>query len=116
VPLLQCEGVSFTALAQDRPKAVVVLDGGYFLYPPPAGGDQADFATRLKKPVMMVNGRFDSVFSVDTAQDPLFKMFGTPPADKRHVEFDTAHDVTERRAELIQNVLAWLDKYLGRVD
>lgn len=81
VPLLQCEGVSFTALAQDRPKAVVFLDGGYFLYPPPAGGDQADFATRLKKPVMMVNGRFDSVFSVDTAQDPLFKMFGTPPAD-----------------------------------
>jgi hypothetical protein len=36
---------------------VVFLDGGYFLYPPPAGGDQADFATRLKKPVMMVNGR-----------------------------------------------------------
>jgi hypothetical protein len=53
---------------------------------------------------------------VDTAQDPLFKMLGTPPADKRHVEFDTPHDVTERRAELIQSVLGWLDKYLGRVD
>jgi serine/threonine protein kinase/dienelactone hydrolase len=110
------EGVIYTALAQDRLKAVVLLDGGYFLYTPPAGGDQADFAPRLKKPVMMVNGRFDYVFSVDTAQDPLFKMLGTPPADKRHVEFDTPHDVTDRRAELIENVLAWLDKYLGRVD
>jgi serine/threonine protein kinase/dienelactone hydrolase len=110
------EGVIYTTLAQDRLKTMVLLDGGYFLYAPPAGGDQADFAPRLKRPVMMVNGRFDYVFSVDEAQDPLFKMLGTPPVDKRHVEFDTPHDVTERRPELIQNVLDWLDKYLGRVD
>jgi serine/threonine protein kinase/dienelactone hydrolase len=116
VSMGSAEGVIFAALAQDHLKAVVFLDGGYFLYTPPTGGDQADFAPRLKKPVMMVNGRFDYVFSLDTAQDPLFKMLGTPPADKRHVEFDTPHDVTERRADLIQNVLAWLDKYLGRVD
>ncbi|MGB7026475.1 MAG: hypothetical protein WBD72_04220, partial [Candidatus Acidiferrum sp.] len=116
VSMGSAEGVIFTALAQDRLKAVVFLDGGYFLYTPPTGGDQADFAPRLKKPVLMVNGRFDYVFSVETAQDPLFKMLGTPPGDKRHVEFDTPHDVTERRPELIQNVLAWLDKYLGRVD
>jgi eukaryotic-like serine/threonine-protein kinase len=116
VSMGSAEGVIYTALAQDRLKAVVFLDGGYFLYTPPAGGDQADFAPRLKKPVLMVNGRFDYVFSVDTAQDPLFKMLGTPPADKRHVEFDTPHDVAERRPDLIQNVLAWLDKYLGRVN
>jgi pimeloyl-ACP methyl ester carboxylesterase len=116
VSMGSAEGVIYTTLAQDRLKAVIFLDGGYFLYTPPPGGDQADFAPRLKKPVMMVNGRFDYVFSVDTAQDPLFKMLGAPAADKRHVEFDTPHDVTERRPELIQNVLAWLDKYLGRVD
>ena len=116
VSMGSAEGVIYTTLAQDRLKAVIFLDGGYFLYTPPPGGDQADFAPRLKKPVMMVNGRFDYVFSVDTAQDPLFKMLGTPAADKRHVQFDTPHDVTERRPELIQNVLAWLDKYLGRVD
>ncbi len=110
------EGVIYTALAQDRLKAMVFLDGGYFLYTPPTGGDQADFAPRLKKPVMMVNGRYDYVFAVGTAQEPLFKMLGTPPADKRLVEFETPHDVSERRAELIQNVLGWLDKYLGRVD
>ncbi|MGB2625869.1 MAG: bifunctional serine/threonine-protein kinase/formylglycine-generating enzyme family protein [Candidatus Acidiferrum sp.] len=110
------EGVIYTALAQDRLKVMVFLDGGYFLYTPPTGGDQADFAPRLKKPVMMVNGRYDYVFAVGTAQEPLFKMFGTAPADKRLVEFETPHDVSERRAELIQNVLGWLDKYLGRVD
>jgi len=116
VSMGSAEGVIYAALAQDRLKAVLFLDGGYFLYTPPAGGDQADFAPRLKKPVMMINGRFDYVFSVETAQDPLFKMLGTPAADKSHVLFDTPHDVTDRRPELIQNVLAWLDKYLGRVD
>ena len=64
----------------------------------------------------MVNGRYDFTFSVDKAQEPLFRMLGTPDADKKHVVLDTPHDVTERRTELVQTVLAWLDKYLGRVE
>ena len=116
VSMGSAEGVIFTALLQDRLKAVVFLDGGFFLYQPPMGGDQADFAPRLKKPVLMVNGRYDYVFSLGRAQTPLFQMLGSPTDDKRHVVLDTPHDVTDRRAELIQNVLAWLDKYLGRVD
>lgn len=116
VSMGSAEGVIYSALFQDRLKAVVFLDGGYFLYRPPIGGDQADFAPRLKKPVLMVNGRYDYVFSVEKAQDPMFRMLGTPEADKRHVELDTPHDVTNRRPELVKEVLAWLDKYLGRVD
>jgi dienelactone hydrolase len=110
------EGVIYAALLQDRLKAVVFLDGGFFLYQPPGGVDQADFAPRLKKPVLMVNGRYDYVFSLGRAQLPLFQMLGSPADDKRHVVLDAPHDVTERRAELIQHVLGWLDKYLGRVD
>jgi eukaryotic-like serine/threonine-protein kinase len=110
------EGVIYAALSQDRLKAVTFLDGGFFLYKPPAGGDQADFAPRLKKPVLMVNGRYDYAFSPDKAQAPLFRMLGSPNEDKRHIVLDTTHDVTERRPQLIQNVLGWLDKYLGRVD
>jgi dienelactone hydrolase len=116
VSMGSAEGVIYSTLFQDRLKAVVFLDGGYFLYHPPIGGDQADFAPRLKKPVLMVNGRYDYVFSVEKAQDPMFRMLGTPEADKRHVLLDTPHDVTNRRPELVKEVLAWLDKYLGRVD
>jgi hypothetical protein len=43
-------------------------------------------------------------------------MLGTPPADKQHTVFDTPHDVTEARQDLIKVVLGWLDKYLGRID
>jgi serine/threonine protein kinase/dienelactone hydrolase len=116
VSMGSAEGVIYAALLQDKLKAVVFLDGGFFLYRPPSGGDQADFASRLKKPVLMVNGRYDYVFSLGRAQLPLFQMLGSPADDKRHVVLDAPHDVTERRPQLIQNVLGWLDKYLGRVD
>lgn len=110
------EGVIYATMQQDKLKAVVLLDGGYFLYTPPKGGDQVDFAPRLKKPVLMVNGQFDYAFSPEKSQIPLFAAIGTQAPDKQRITFDTPHDVTERRPELIQNVVGWLDKYLGRID
>jgi predicted esterase len=109
------DGVILSTLLQDRLKAVVYLDGGYFLDAPPPGGDQADFAPRMKKPVLMVNGRYDFTFPVEKAQNPLFKMLGTPESDKRHVVLETPHDVTEQRPQLVKAVLDWLDRYLGPV-
>ncbi|HTV13781.1 MAG TPA: protein kinase [Acidobacteriaceae bacterium] len=108
-------GVIFATLLQERLKAAVFLDGGYFLQQPTPGIDQADFAPRLKLPVLMVNGRYDYTFPPATAQDPLMAMLGTPPANKEHVVLDTPHDVSEDRGRLVPAVLGWLDKYLGRV-
>ena len=109
------EGVIYTTLAQDRLRGVVFLDGGYFLDAPPAGGDQAEFAPRLRAPVLMVNGRYDFTFSLERAQNPLFRMLGTRAEDKSHVVLETAHGVQAQRPALMTTVLAWLDKYLGRV-
>ena len=64
----------------------------------------------------MVNGRYDFTFSIERSQDPLFRILGTPPADKRHVIFETGHDVSQQHDALAKEVLAWLDKYLGRVN
>ena len=64
----------------------------------------------------MVNGRYDYTFPLAASQQPLFEMLGSAPADKRHVVFDTPHDVRLRRDELTKEVLAWLDTYLGKVD
>jgi len=115
VSMGSAEGVVYATLAQDRLRAVVFLDGGYFLSPPAPGTDQADFAPRLKKPVLMVNGRYDFTFSLERAQEPLFRMLGTPAADKQHVVFETPHDVRQDRPALISVVLGFLDKYLSRV-
>jgi formylglycine-generating enzyme required for sulfatase activity/dienelactone hydrolase len=110
------DGVILSTLLQERLKTAILLDGGFFMQAPPAGGDQAEFAVRMKKPVLMVNGRYDYTFPVESAQDPLFKMLGTPADEKKHVLLDTPHDVTEDREHLRTAVLDWLDKYLGRVN
>jgi len=109
------DGVIFTAL-EPRLKTIVFLDGGFFLNENLPPRDQVNFAPRIKKPVLMVNGRYDFTFSLDRAQNPLFRMLGTPEADKRHVVFDTPHDVSQEKAGLSREVLAWLDRYLGRVN
>lgn len=109
------DGVIYATLLQDRLKTAVFLDGGYFLVKPWPGMDQADFAPRLKTPVLMINGRYDYTFPPETSQDPMFSMLGTPVRDKRHVMLDTPHDVSEDRPVLVKEVLEWLDRYLGRV-
>lgn len=115
VSMGSADGVIITTLLQDRLKTAIFLDGGYFLQQPPQGIDQADFAPRLKMPVLMINGRYDYTFPLETSQDQLFRTLGTPPADKKHVVLDTPHDVSQQRGVLIQEVLKWLDHYLGNV-
>jgi formylglycine-generating enzyme required for sulfatase activity/dienelactone hydrolase len=108
-------GVILVAL-EPRLKTAIFLDGGYFQFEHPiAGLDQVDFAPRLTQPVLMVNGRYDATFPYETAQLPMFRMLGTPAADKRHVVFDTPHDVRLKRPDMVREVLGWLDNYLGRV-
>ena len=116
VSMGSAKGVFISTLLQDRLKTAIFLDGGYFLSPPPPGTDQADFAPRMKKPVLMVNGRYDFSFPLEKSQNPLFAMLGTPAQDKRHIVLDTPHDVTQDRPQLVRVVLDWLDHYLGRVD
>ena len=115
VSMGSAEGVIIMSLEQKRLRTAVLLDGGYFLISPAPGTDQADFARRMKNPVLMVNGRYDFTFPVQTAQDPLFRMLSTPPAEKRHVILETPHDVLQDRPTLVREVLSWLDHYLGRV-
>jgi serine/threonine protein kinase/formylglycine-generating enzyme required for sulfatase activity len=108
-------GPIFTSL-EDRFKAVVFLDGGFFLGPTVPGRDQVDFAPRLKKPLLMVNGKYDFTFPPDQSQIPMFEMIGTAPADKFRKVFEAPHDVSQHKVELSKEVLGFLDKYLGRVN
>ncbi len=75
--------------------------------------DQMNFITRVKIPVIMLNGKYDHFFPVETSQKPMFELFGTPLAQKKYVLFETGHFVP--RNQLIKESLDWLDKYLGPV-
>jgi hypothetical protein len=41
---------------------------------------------------------------------------GTPAADKRHQLYPGGHEIfATQRSQIIQEVVGWLDRYLGRV-
>jgi hypothetical protein len=48
---------------------------------------------------------------VETSQKPMFRMFGTPDADKRYVLFDGGHIFPFNRIQ--KDTLDWLDQRLG---
>src|SRR2546428_2199817 len=68
-----------------------------------------NFLPRIRIPTLMINGRYDFFFPLETSQIPMFRLLGTPPDQKRHVVEEGSHFVP--RARLIQEVLTWLDKY-----
>ena len=75
--------------------------------------DPFHFLSRIKIPVLMLNGRYDHFFPYETSQIPMFKLLGTPPEHKRHVVYESGHFVP--RTQLIKEALDWLDRYLGPV-
>ena len=61
-----------------------------------------------------INGRYDHVFPVELSQQPFFARLGTSPGEKAHLDLGGGH--SSPRNELIQAVLAGLDRYLGSVE
>ena len=78
--------------------------------------DEINFAPRVQTPLLMINGRYDMDFPVKECQMPLFRLLGTPEADKRHLLFDKGHGPALFSNEEIRAVLDWLDRYLGVVE
>jgi dienelactone hydrolase len=75
--------------------------------------DPLNFLPRITIPVLMLNGRLDHFFPVETSQVPMFERLGTPPEHKRHLIYDAGHLVP--RSQMIKESLDWYDKYLGPV-
>jgi dienelactone hydrolase len=114
-------GVSFGASSalpllavEPRLTAAVLLSGGLLSTGPTPIVDPLNYVPRIKIPVLMVNGRFDQLFTLETNQRFLFERLGTRPADKRHVVLESGHG-SPPRAEVLRETLGWLDKYLGPV-
>jgi formylglycine-generating enzyme required for sulfatase activity/cephalosporin-C deacetylase-like acetyl esterase/predicted Ser/Thr protein kinase len=93
--------------------AIVVLGGLDDIDRPRPEVDLLNYAPRVKLPVLMLNGRYDLVFPLESSARPMFQLLGTPRGDKVLRVYDSDHMVP--RSELIRESLAWLDKYLGPV-
>ena len=108
------EGAHLLAM-EKRIKAAILDSGGLQLgihYLPE--GDPFNFVTHVTVPVLMLNGRYDGTFPVQSSQLPLFQLLGTTASDKKHVIYEGGHGVLPSPAA-VRESLEWLDRYLGPV-
>ena len=111
-------GVSFgarlgpIALAlEKRFKAAVLWSGGFQMGRSLPEVDEVNYAPRVTTPVLMLNGRDDFTFPIESSQVPMFQMLGTPDKDKRRILYDGGHIFPFARVE--KDTLDWFDRYLG---
>jgi dienelactone hydrolase len=101
------------ALEPERLKTAVLMLPGLYLARPKPEVDVFNYLPRVRQPVLMLGGRYDFIFVERQSQVPFFEGLGTPAADKRHVSYDSGHNIPI--AEMIKESLDWLDRTLGTV-
>jgi dienelactone hydrolase len=98
---------------EPRLKAVVLLSGGLPAGRRPPEADPINFAPHITAPTLMLNGRDDFIFPLETVAKPLFALLGAPAGRKRLAIHEGGH--VPPLNELIRDVLGWFDQYLGPV-
>ena len=97
---------------EPRIKVAVFASAGLrYNYPPEI--QPANFAPRVKVPVLIINGRNDFQ-NPPAAPVRLLELLGTPPDKKKLVTLEGGH-VPNDMLGVIRNVLDWYDTYLGPV-
>jgi formylglycine-generating enzyme required for sulfatase activity/dienelactone hydrolase len=98
---------------EGRFKVAILESGGMEFQRALPEADQINFVSRVRIPLLMLNGKYDHFFPLEQSQQPLYRLLGTPDTDKRSVVYDSGH--APPRREFIRETLEWLDKYLGPV-
>jgi dienelactone hydrolase len=103
------QGPIMTAL-EPRFKASILLVAGLAMQNTLPETDPWNYLPRVTAPTLMLNGRYDFFFPVETAQKPFFDALGLPNDQKRMIITDQGHTVT--RELLMRETFAWLDRWL----
>ncbi len=98
---------------EPRIKAVVLNVGGIDMDKALPEADPINFLPRVVQPVLMLNGKHDMFFPLETSQKPMFNFLGTPKKDKKIIVYESGHLVP--RTEFVKETLTWFDHYLGPV-
>jgi hypothetical protein len=112
---------------ENRIKAAVLEDGGFYTggvledgrafisqYQGPEQ-DPVHYLPRIRMPVLMLNGEYDTIFPRAESQDPMFQLLGTPAEHKQHRLFKTSHGGQKPDPGRVQEVVNWFDRYPGPV-
>jgi len=75
--------------------------------------DPVNFLPRIRIPVLMLSGRYDSVFPYESSQVPFLRLLGSPPDAKKQVLFEGGHFLL--RPMWVAESTRWLDQQFGPV-
>jgi serine/threonine protein kinase/formylglycine-generating enzyme required for sulfatase activity len=98
---------------EKRIKVVLLAGGGFYPGKKLPEVDEINFAPRVTVPTLMINGRYDFFFPLESSQNPMFKALGAQEKDKRHAVFDAGH--MPAHDQIIKEGLDWLERYQGPV-
>ena len=98
---------------EPRLKLAIFHVGGFYFQRARPEVEAIHFAPRVRVPSLMLNGRFDFFFPVETSQRFMFDLIGVTSAQKRWVVYETSHGLPPEEME--RETLAWLDRYFGPV-
>jgi cephalosporin-C deacetylase-like acetyl esterase len=98
---------------EKRFKVVVLNVGGMEMHRALPEADQLNFLPRVNQPVLMLNGKHDMFFPVETSQKPMYNLLGTPKEKKKMIIYESGHLVP--RTDFVKETLLWYDQYLGLV-
>jgi formylglycine-generating enzyme required for sulfatase activity/dienelactone hydrolase/predicted Ser/Thr protein kinase len=98
---------------ESRIRVAVLLGGGFEFAKKMPEVDELNFAPRVKVPTLLVDGRYDEFFPLETSQNVMFRFLGTPEKDKRHAVLEGGH--IPSYDQMVKEILDWLDKYQGPV-
>ena len=98
---------------ESRIKLTVLLAGGFDSAKKLPEVDEINFAPRVKVPTLLVDGRYDQFYPLETSQNVMFRFLGAPAKDKRHAVLDGGH--IPQYDQMVREILDWLDKYQGPV-
>jgi eukaryotic-like serine/threonine-protein kinase len=98
---------------EPRLKLAIFKVGGFYFQHARPEVEAINFAPRVKVPSLMLNGRYDFFFPVDTSQRYMFNLIGVSDAQKRWVVYDTSHNLP--REKMVEETLRWLDRFFGAV-
>ena len=107
------EGPKLLALEARLKVGLLLWGGAYGRGEVAAEVDPFNFAPRCRVPTLMANGRDDPIYPLESSQVPLFRLLGTPEKNKRHFVVEGGH--ASFNQQMVREVLAWLDRYLGPV-
>jgi dienelactone hydrolase len=106
-------GPVFVAV-EPRFKTAMFIAAGFYQQHSLPEVDALHFAPRVRVPSLMLDGKYDFYYPTATAQEPMFRLLGTPSRDKRRQVYDAGHNLP--RPDMIKETADWLDRYLGPVN